>query len=465
MKKEDGSWIEGDNSIAQEAIHFFQKQFTKEHKQKDFSLQNNIPRIIDGDDNNKLIAPPSMEELKEIVFSMSNVSDPRPDRISRKFNHTCWEIIKEIERIISNFFWGKIEDRNKVRWISWAYLCDPTIEGGAGFRSLHDTCRAFSAKVWWNFRTKKGLLKGFLKAKYCKRKHPIARKWSYGQSHTWKRLMDNKEDAEKFILWKIGKGNVSFWWDNWTGRGALAKLRQLPNASRHTKVLNFIEEGRRNVTKLKEVLPDSFISNILKIEIYGCNEDLPPYHALYTVVETARQVITSQLVRWYKPDNGWVKLNTASCSKGNPGNSSGGRILRNSQGSCISAFADYYGTCSNNMAEAKAMLQVEADYQLIVDTINNKMKVPWHIQHIIDQIVLLSSNGNFCFVHTFRVGNMDVDQLANMGEKGRNRVIFDNKSSLPDYVKAIGILDQENIPNFRFRPRKNYFIINDANVR
>ncbi|OIS99333.1 putative ribonuclease h protein [Nicotiana attenuata] len=204
-----------------------------------------------------------------------------------------------------------------------------------------------------------------------------------------------------------------------------------------------------------------------------------PCHALCTAVETARLVITSQSVRWYKPDDGWVKLNTDGCSKGNPGNSDGGGILRNSQGACIFAFADYYGTCSNNMAEAKAMLQgikmciasrysnviVEADSQLIVDMINNKMKVPWHIQHIIDQIVLLSSNGNFCFVHIFREGNIAADQLANRGEKGRNRVIFYDKSSLPDYVKEIVKLVQQSTPNFRFRPRKNCCVINDANLR
>lgn len=98
--------------------------------------------------------------------------------------HPLKTVLHQIEKIIANFFWGKEDNRNKRHWKSWSDLCYPFLEGGAGFRSMEDISNAFAAKLWWNFRTQNTLLREFLEAKYCKRYHPVARKWAYGQSHT-----------------------------------------------------------------------------------------------------------------------------------------------------------------------------------------------------------------------------------------------------------------------------------------
>ncbi|MCD7453284.1 hypothetical protein HAX54_020363 [Datura stramonium] len=45
-------------------------------------------------------------------------------------------------------------------------------------------------------------------------------------SNAWRTLMKIKVKAEEYIIWKIQKGDSSFWWDNWTGKGALAKIVQ-----------------------------------------------------------------------------------------------------------------------------------------------------------------------------------------------------------------------------------------------
>lgn len=117
-------------------------------------------------------------------------------------------VLNQIDKNIAKVFGGKEDSRYKRHWKAWSGLYFPVHEGGADFRSLQDTCSAFSAKLLWNFRTKHTLLKEFLESKYCKRYHPIARKWAYGQSHTWKRLMDIKKEAEPTIFWKIGRRGV-----------------------------------------------------------------------------------------------------------------------------------------------------------------------------------------------------------------------------------------------------------------
>ncbi|WMV11057.1 hypothetical protein MTR67_004442 [Solanum verrucosum] len=177
-------------------------------------------------------------------------------------------IIKQMEMVMANFFWGDTHGKNKHHWIKWRDLCYPTHEGGVGIKSIQSFCDAFSAKNWWNFRTENSLIKQFLEAKYCKRMHPVARKDKPDQSHTWRRLMSIKDRCEPYMIWRIGDGYISFWWENWTGKGALAKLLHLATKSKKVMVADFIINGNWNELKLGQELPSSIVNDILQIQIY-----------------------------------------------------------------------------------------------------------------------------------------------------------------------------------------------------
>lgn len=51
-----------------------------------------IPSLVSEDDNRLLLTLPSMEELKEVVFSMDVGSAPGLDGFSDNFFQTCWDI-------------------------------------------------------------------------------------------------------------------------------------------------------------------------------------------------------------------------------------------------------------------------------------------------------------------------------------------------------------------------------------
>ncbi|XP_019254091.1 PREDICTED: uncharacterized protein LOC109232860 [Nicotiana attenuata] len=104
-------------------------------------------------------------------------------------------VMKQIEKLAANFFWGLEKDKHKYHWASWGKLCKPS--------------------SWSNF----------LMAKYYQRSHPISKKWDTGQSQAWKSLMTNKKEAEQHIRWRLHSGEVSFWWDNWLGTAPLTAHR------------------------------------------------------------------------------------------------------------------------------------------------------------------------------------------------------------------------------------------------
>lgn len=60
-----------------------------------------------------------------------------------------------------------------------------------------------------------------MKAKYMVRNHPVKAKWQRGQASSWKALCSSGEVIDHNILWIVGKGEVSFWYDNWSNLGPL----------------------------------------------------------------------------------------------------------------------------------------------------------------------------------------------------------------------------------------------------
>ncbi|XP_027065969.1 uncharacterized protein [Coffea arabica] len=74
----------------------------------------------------------------------------------------------------------------------------------------------------------------------------------------------------------------------------------------------------------------------------------------WTTQQTSRY--SFHLVWWKAKEAGLLTLNTDGCSKGNPGVSGGGGILRDSSGLPLFAFSTYFGEISSLRAEALALV-------------------------------------------------------------------------------------------------------------
>ncbi|KAK4724849.1 hypothetical protein R3W88_027628 [Solanum pinnatisectum] len=82
---------------------------------------------------------------------------------------------------------------------------------------------------------------------------------------------------------------------------------------------------------------NKFIHLIVKLQFPDLQLPIG-WHQCYDTVENLNHVIHSQAIIWQKPESGWVKLNM-------DGSRGGGGIVK------------FYGNCSNNSAEAMAMLK------------------------------------------------------------------------------------------------------------
>lgn len=191
------------------------------------------------------------------------------------------------------------------------------------------------------------------------------------------------------------------------------------------------------------------------------------------MIEKLTNVIQSEAVRWEKPEVGWFKLNIDGFGKRNPGSADGRGIIRDHRGEMIKAFAKFYGQCTNNVAEAYAILKgikicsrlslfnvvVESDFLLIINMISKQKKTSWKVAHIIEQIWQALRTGKYKFKHTLREGNCTTDILANLGEESKE-YIFNEFVSLPLKVRASIKLKLDGIPNFRFRTKNKKYVYN-----
>ncbi|EOY06956.1 Uncharacterized protein TCM_021518 [Theobroma cacao] len=126
-------------------------------------------------------------------------------------------VIEKIERLFNSFLWGDSTNGKRIHWVAWHKLTFPCSEGGLDIRRLIDMFDAFSMKLWWRFQTCDGLWTNFLRTKYCMGQIPHYVQPKLHDSQVWKRMVKSREVAIQNTRWRIGKGNLFFWYDCWMG--------------------------------------------------------------------------------------------------------------------------------------------------------------------------------------------------------------------------------------------------------
>ena len=130
---------------------------------------------------------------------------------------------------------------------------------------------------------------------------------------------------------------------------------------------------------------------------------------------------------------------TDGASRGNPGESGIGIILRDQQGTVLYSGCGYIGKTTNNAAEYQALLAclkkahtlkcerlvVHSDSELMVRQLQGRYRVKdKHLQHFFAQARELLKDAPFTFeiIHVERERNHDADLLANTGIESRQEL-------------------------------------------
>ncbi|XP_075100004.1 uncharacterized protein LOC142176387 [Nicotiana tabacum] len=134
-------------------------------------------------------------------------------------------------------------------------------------------------------------------------------------------------------------------------------------------------------------------------------------------------------VLWELPNPGWVKVNTDGVSRGNPGRSSIGFVIRDEEGDVKYALGKETLEVTNSVAEAIAIAIAEAlkycvehgythillqtNSMMLKNVIEGKCSAPWSVIEYVEEIKEIIQRWNVSVLHIMREGNQLADHLAN----------------------------------------------------
>ncbi|XP_071902637.1 uncharacterized protein [Coffea arabica] len=106
IKKSNGVWVEKDDDIASEATAYFNDLFTGP-LESSIDMLHLIPPLVTEEDNGKLEALPSIEEVYGVIKLMDGESVAGPDGFTGKFFTFAWEVIaQDVYNAVLSFFCG-----------------------------------------------------------------------------------------------------------------------------------------------------------------------------------------------------------------------------------------------------------------------------------------------------------------------------------------------------------------------
>lgn len=101
------NWIEDQKQMANDAIGFYQRQFTREGDPTNLSMLENVPVMVTMEQNLELCKFSTLDEVKAAVFELSSDSASVPDGFTRLFYQECWDVIcYDIHNMDLHFYGG-----------------------------------------------------------------------------------------------------------------------------------------------------------------------------------------------------------------------------------------------------------------------------------------------------------------------------------------------------------------------
>ncbi|XP_028784473.1 uncharacterized protein LOC114740485 [Neltuma alba] len=182
---------------------------------------------------------------------------------------------RELDSLISRFWWGQKDEEGRIHWKSWKSLSAPKMEGGLGFRDLELFNLALLAKTAWRIllnpedfwcRILKGLY--FPECDFLNAKKGNKASWC------WSSILEGRELLKENLCWKINDGgSAKIFTDKWlpSVKGCKLRGRTLEDDKKDLYVKALIVNGKWDFTQVEGILSDEEKDWIKMIKLPGLN--------------------------------------------------------------------------------------------------------------------------------------------------------------------------------------------------
>ena len=184
-------------------------------------------------------------------------------------------LCKQIQSVLTRFWWDVKPDLRKMCWVSWDKLTLPKGAGGLGFKEIEVFNDALLAKHTWRLlKNPDSLLGQTLLNKYCRDDGIMECSIPNSASHGWRGILAGREVIKKGLGWAVGDGkSISIWQDKWLSTSQQICPIGPPAASSQQARVNelmFPNSVTWDIRKIRNLLPQ-YEDLILKLIPSSCS--------------------------------------------------------------------------------------------------------------------------------------------------------------------------------------------------
>jgi hypothetical protein len=184
-------------------------------KRSDFEfLEENISKRLASWQHNLLNKAGRMTLVKSVLNSIPNYYR----QIAWLPQTTC----DFIDRTARNFLWKGTSDSG-IHLVGWDKITKPKKLGGLGIRKARDANTSLLGKLVWNVhQNSDALWVKLIQHKYLKEEALLSSDNNKSGSVTWNAIRKALSALKEGFHFRLGNGNNSFWFTNWSGNGIIA---------------------------------------------------------------------------------------------------------------------------------------------------------------------------------------------------------------------------------------------------
>lgn len=120
-------------------------------------------------------------------------------------------LLKSLDKCIRNFIWTDNVNKRKLVAVAWSNMCQPTVSGGLGLRSLRSINEAALLKLSWDMLSSNDHWSVLLKSRFMKFNRPLGH---YVKSSIWPGVRQFINTTVDGYCWQLGDGKqINFWRD------------------------------------------------------------------------------------------------------------------------------------------------------------------------------------------------------------------------------------------------------------
>ncbi|KAA3476813.1 reverse transcriptase [Gossypium australe] len=204
---------------------------------------------------------------------------------------------REIEQLMSRFWWQKAHGKKGIHWCQWKDLCQSKEQGGMGFRDMAKFNMALLTKQGWRLMNNPdSLVARVFKAKYFPKENFLNSRLKINCSFTWKSIWAAKGILIDGLCWKVGSGkDISVLNDVWIPDLQMLRLSHHVNNFSDFKVAELIEANSREwkIEVIESTFPAAIAAKIVCIPLAkAAHDDLLAWRGESTGEFTVRSAYT-----------------------------------------------------------------------------------------------------------------------------------------------------------------------------